>query len=94
MDDGRKGKWRVVSKPEAKPAGNVIEHAFEAETKPFDAKIAFKGKPKRNGKPWVDGSSGASWSDRFKQVLAPGPAVNQWPYFASDHAGVLAVFQF
>jgi endonuclease/exonuclease/phosphatase family metal-dependent hydrolase len=29
-----------------------------------------------------------------EQVLAPGPAVNHWPYFASDHAGVLAVFQF
>jgi endonuclease/exonuclease/phosphatase family metal-dependent hydrolase len=29
-----------------------------------------------------------------EHVLAPGPAVNQWPYFASDHAGVLAVFQF
>ncbi len=29
-----------------------------------------------------------------QHVLAPGPAANQWPYFASDHAGVLAVFQF
>ena len=29
-----------------------------------------------------------------EHVLAPGPAVNLWPYFASDHAGVLAVFQF
>jgi endonuclease/exonuclease/phosphatase family metal-dependent hydrolase len=29
-----------------------------------------------------------------EHVLAPGPLVNQWPYFASDHAGVLAAFQF
>lgn len=29
-----------------------------------------------------------------EHVLAPGPAANQWPYFASDHAGVLAVFEF
>jgi endonuclease/exonuclease/phosphatase family metal-dependent hydrolase len=29
-----------------------------------------------------------------EDVLAPGSVVNQWPYFASDHAGVLAVFQF
>jgi endonuclease/exonuclease/phosphatase family metal-dependent hydrolase len=29
-----------------------------------------------------------------EHVLAPGPTATQWPYFASDHAGVLAVFQF
>jgi endonuclease/exonuclease/phosphatase family metal-dependent hydrolase len=29
-----------------------------------------------------------------EHILAPGPVANQWPYFASDHAGVLAVFQF
>jgi endonuclease/exonuclease/phosphatase family metal-dependent hydrolase len=29
-----------------------------------------------------------------QHILAPGPAVSRWPYFASDHAGVLAVFQF
>jgi len=29
-----------------------------------------------------------------EDVLAPGPVANQWPYFASDHAGVLAVLQF
>jgi endonuclease/exonuclease/phosphatase family metal-dependent hydrolase len=29
-----------------------------------------------------------------EHVLAPGPVTNQWPYFGSDHAGVLAVFQF
>jgi hypothetical protein len=29
-----------------------------------------------------------------EQILAPGPAANQWPYFGSDHAGVIAVFQF
>jgi endonuclease/exonuclease/phosphatase family metal-dependent hydrolase len=28
-----------------------------------------------------------------QHVLAPGPTANQWPFFASDHAGVLAVFQ-
>jgi endonuclease/exonuclease/phosphatase family metal-dependent hydrolase len=28
-----------------------------------------------------------------EHVLAPGPAANAWPYFASDHAGVIAVFQ-
>ena len=69
MDDGQKGKWRVIPNPRAEPALNVIEHAFEAETKPFDAKIVFKGKPKRNGKPWVDGSSGASWCERFKRFM-------------------------
>lgn len=29
-----------------------------------------------------------------ERVLAPGPAANIFPFFASDHAGVLAVFQF
>jgi endonuclease/exonuclease/phosphatase family metal-dependent hydrolase len=29
-----------------------------------------------------------------EDVLAPGSAANQWPYFASDHSGVVAVFQF
>jgi endonuclease/exonuclease/phosphatase family metal-dependent hydrolase len=29
-----------------------------------------------------------------EHVLAPGPAANKLPYFASDHAGVLAVFEF
>jgi endonuclease/exonuclease/phosphatase family metal-dependent hydrolase len=29
-----------------------------------------------------------------EHVLAPGPAANHLPYFASDHAGVLAVFEF
>jgi endonuclease/exonuclease/phosphatase family metal-dependent hydrolase len=29
-----------------------------------------------------------------EDVLTPGPGVTQFPYFASDHAGVLAVFQF
>jgi endonuclease/exonuclease/phosphatase family metal-dependent hydrolase len=29
-----------------------------------------------------------------EHVLAPGPAANNLPYFASDHAGVLAVFEF
>ncbi len=29
-----------------------------------------------------------------EQILSPGPAANQWPYFGSDHAGVIAVFQF
>jgi len=38
-------------------------------------------------------SQGLSVSD-VERVLAPGPSVNRWPYFASDHAGVLAVFQF
>lgn len=28
------------------------------------------------------------------RVLAPGPAVTQWPFFGSDHAGVIAKFQF
>jgi hypothetical protein len=30
----------------------------------------------------------------IEHVLAAGPTVNQWPFFASDHEGVLAVFQF
>jgi endonuclease/exonuclease/phosphatase family metal-dependent hydrolase len=29
-----------------------------------------------------------------EHVMEPGPTANQWPYFASDHAGVLAVFEF
>jgi endonuclease/exonuclease/phosphatase family metal-dependent hydrolase len=29
-----------------------------------------------------------------QHVLKPGPTANQMPYFASDHAGVLAVFPF
>jgi hypothetical protein len=29
-----------------------------------------------------------------EHMLAPGPAANHLPYFASDHAGVLAVFEF
>ena len=29
-----------------------------------------------------------------EDILTPGQGVNQFPYFASDHAGVLAVFQF
>lgn len=29
-----------------------------------------------------------------EHVLAPGPAANHLPYFASDHAGVLATFEF
>jgi hypothetical protein len=29
-----------------------------------------------------------------EHVLAPGPSANVFPYFASDHAGVLAVFEF
>ena len=29
-----------------------------------------------------------------EHVLAPDPIVAEWPYCASDHAGVLAVFQF
>jgi len=29
-----------------------------------------------------------------ERVLAPGPSVMTWPYYASDHAGVLASFQF
>jgi endonuclease/exonuclease/phosphatase family metal-dependent hydrolase len=29
-----------------------------------------------------------------ENIKAPGPAVNRWPYFGSDHAGVLAAFQF
>ncbi len=29
-----------------------------------------------------------------EQVLAPAPNVMQWPYYASDHAGVLATLQF
>ena len=29
-----------------------------------------------------------------EHVVAPGPVANQLPYFASDHAGVLAAFQF
>jgi endonuclease/exonuclease/phosphatase (EEP) superfamily protein YafD len=29
-----------------------------------------------------------------KRVLAPGPAANRWPYFGSDHAGVVAIFDF
>jgi endonuclease/exonuclease/phosphatase family metal-dependent hydrolase len=29
-----------------------------------------------------------------EDVIQPGPAVRHWPYFASDHAGVLATFQF
>ena len=31
---------------------------------------------------------------KVENILAPGPAANQWPYFGSDHAGVFAVFQF
>lgn len=38
-------------------------------------------------------SQGLSVSS-VEHVLAPGPVANQWPYFGSDHAGVLAVFQF
>jgi endonuclease/exonuclease/phosphatase (EEP) superfamily protein YafD len=30
----------------------------------------------------------------IERVLAPGAAANQWPYFGSDHAGVLAVLSF
>jgi hypothetical protein len=30
----------------------------------------------------------------IERVLAPGPAANKWPYFGSDHAGVLAVLSF
>ena len=30
----------------------------------------------------------------LKEIQAPGAVANQWPYFGSDHAGVLAVFQF
>ena len=29
-----------------------------------------------------------------EHVPSPGPVANQWPYFASDHAGVIAAFQF
>ena len=38
-------------------------------------------------------SQGLSVSS-VEHILAPGPAANQWPYFGSDHAGVLAVFHF
>jgi hypothetical protein len=29
-----------------------------------------------------------------ERVLSPGPDANVWPYFGSDHAGVMAEFQF
>jgi endonuclease/exonuclease/phosphatase (EEP) superfamily protein YafD len=29
-----------------------------------------------------------------EQVVAAGPIANQWPSFGSDHAGILATFQF
>ena len=29
-----------------------------------------------------------------EHILAPGPAANHLPYFASAHAGVLAIFEF
>lgn len=29
-----------------------------------------------------------------EHVLEPGPAANQWPYFASDHAGALSTLEF
>lgn len=31
---------------------------------------------------------------QVEHIRAPGPAVNRWPYFGSDHAGVLATLQF
>ena len=31
---------------------------------------------------------------QVQHILPPGPAANQWPYFGSDHAGVLATLQF
>jgi len=29
-----------------------------------------------------------------ERILAPGPSTKSWPYFASDHAGVMATLQF
>ena len=48
---------------------HVIEQSFDAAMEPFTADVAFKGKPRRHGKPWADGSSGASWSHRFKRFI-------------------------
>jgi endonuclease/exonuclease/phosphatase family metal-dependent hydrolase len=29
-----------------------------------------------------------------ERVISPGPNVTQWPYYASDHAGVMATLEF